>query len=312
MVLVLVTRALPDGAGKSGGGWGWFLAAAILFLVPFYLICRFVGPELCNMGGAAVGGVGFMLLYRARQRRPLSAHPVPAPESEAAPTMHVLQAASPYLILIVLVLSTRLIPPVQRTLAGIVWEWSLFGVFSSRFAPLYQPGTLLFVALVLGALVKRASMAHLRAAFGQSLKQVAPVAVALVAMLALSNIMNYARMIDSLAAAAVASAGGAWPFIAPFVGVLGTFMTGSATASNILFTELQETTAQALGLPLLPLLGAGGFGAGVGNAIALQNIIAGGATVGLSGQEGQVLRWTLPVCLLYTALGGGMALLLVR
>ena len=62
----------------------------------------------------------------------------------------------------------------------------------------------------------------------------------------------------------------------------------------------------------LPILGAQGFGAGVGNMIALHNIIAGGATVGLEGQEGQVLRRTLPVCLLYTLLGGLLALLLVR
>jgi lactate permease len=81
-------------------------------------------------------------------------------------------------------------------------------------------------------------------------------------------------------------------------------MTGSATASNILFTELQETTAQYLELPLKPILGVHGFGAGIGITIALQNIIAGGITVGLAGQEGQVLRRTLPICLLYAALGG--------
>jgi len=205
-----------------------------------------------------------------------------------------------------------LIPPLQRSLSSVVWEWSILGIFSGRFQPLYQPGTLLFIALFLGALAKRASLADLGAALGQSLRQVVPVTIALVAMLGVSKVMGYAGMIDSLAAAAAALAGGAWPLVTPFVGMLGTFMTGSATASNILFTELQVTTAMDLGLTREPLLGAHGFGAGAGNGIALQNIIAGGATVGLSGQEGLVLRRTLPVILLYTALGGLIAFLLVR
>ena len=90
--------------------------------------------------------------------------------------------------------------------------------------------------------------------------------------------------------------------------MLGAFITGSATSSNILFTELQEATAETIGLPREPILGAQAFGAGVGNTIALHNIIAGGATVGLAGQEGAVLRRTLPVCLAYSFLGGLIAL----
>ena len=136
--------------------------------------------------------------------------------------------------------------------------------------------------------------------------------MSLVAMLGLAKIMDHAGMVDHLAAAAAATAGAAWPTISPFVGVLGSFITGSATSSNILFTELQEATAETIGLPRVPILGAQGFGAGVGNMIALHNIIAGGATVGLEGKEWQVLRRTLPICLLYTLLGGLLALLLVR
>ena len=73
-----------------------------------------------------------------------------------------------------------------------------------------------------------------------------------------------------------------------------------------------EATAETVGLPRGPVLGAQGFGAGVGNMIALHNIIAGGATVGLAGQEGAVLRRTLPICLAYTFLGGVIALVIVR
>jgi lactate permease len=104
--------------------------------------------------------------------------------------------------------------------------------------------------------------------------------------------------------------GAAWPLLSPFVGVLGTFVTGSATASNILFTDFQQATAENLRMPVLPLIGAQGFGAAVGNIICPHNIIAGGATVGISGQEGAVLSKTLVACLLYALLGGALALLL--
>jgi lactate permease len=134
--------------------------------------------------------------------------------------------------------------------------------------------------------------------------------VALFAMLALSRTMVHAGMIDVLARAAVDGASRAWPVFAPLIGVLGSFVTGSATTSNILFTNFQLATAQHLALPVPPVVGAQSFGAEVGNMVVPHNIIAGGATVGLQGQEGAVLRYTLPACALYAVLGGLLALVL--
>ena len=94
------------------------------------------------------------------------------------------------------------------------------------------------------------------------------------------------------------------------VGVFGAFITGSATASNLLFTDLQVSTAQAIGAEPLPLLGAQGYGAALGNLIAPGNIIAAVATVGLAGREGLILRRTLPWVLVCTVLGGLLALAL--
>ncbi|MFN7104579.1 MAG: L-lactate permease, partial [Pseudorhizobium sp.] len=86
-------------------------------------------------------------------------------------------------------------------------------------------------------------------------------------------------------------------------------VSGSATASNILFTQFQISTAQVLDLPPVLMAAAQGVGAAVGNIIAPHNIIAGCATVGLSGGEGRLMRWTAPVCLSYlTAVGVFVAL----
>lgn len=129
-------------------------------------------------------------------------------------------------------------------------------------------------------------------------------------MLGVSRVLLHAGMIDALAEAAAGAAGGVWPLLAPFVGILGTFVTGSATASNVLFADFQQATADQLGLSVLVILGAQGIGAAIGNIVAPHNFIAGSATVGLSGQEGAVLRRTLVPALVYGTLSGLLALLL--
>ena len=102
---------------------------------------------------------------------------------------------------------------------------------------LYHPGTMLMLAFVLGALARRTHLHDVKVAMRNSLRHLPGVAVALFAMLGLSRLMVYSGMIETLATTAAQSAGASWPLFAPFVGVLGTLMTGSATASNILFTD---------------------------------------------------------------------------
>jgi lactate permease len=94
------------------------------------------------------------------------------------------------------------------------------------------------------------------------------------------------------------------------VGALGSFVAGSATASNVLFAGFQVAAAEAVGLAPMMALAGQGFGAAIGNVIAPHNIVAGAATVGLIGREGDVLKRTLPLCLVYALLGGGLLLVL--
>jgi len=284
--------------------WVWTLAAAVLFLLPFYLIATYVGPELPTLGGAMAGGLMFVGLLLVRKR---------STQKQQIASQHesVLSAGAPYLILVALILLTRLISPAQQWLSNITLQWQL-NVFSGSFAWLYHPGTMLFISFIAGAWCQRALLnnsvqSEILKAMNKALRRLLPVTLALVAMLGLSRIMVHAGMIETLADMAAASTGNLWPLLAPFVGVLGTFVTGSATASNILFTEFQQSSAQRLGLSGPGLLGAQGFGAAIGNIICPHNIIAASATVQLSGKEGEVLQRTLGVMFVYTLLGGLLA-----
>ena len=307
LLLVLVRyadRAVPATERSPGQVRGWAVLGAALFLAPFFALSRWVGPELPTLAGAAVGGLLFVGALRlARKGKP------GAPPAGGAVRGRLLRAAAPYVALVALILFTRLVPAVQQALSGVEWRWTLDGAFAGSVRPLYHPGTMLFLGFFLGALYQRARSNEIRGAMAAGARQLVPVSIALVAMLGLSRVMVHAGMIETLALAA-AAVGAAWPLLAAFVGVLGTFVTGSATASNILFTEFQEATAEHLRLLTLPLVGAQGFGAAVGNIICPHNLIAGGATVGIAGAEGEVLRRTLPPCIGYAALGGLLAYLL--
>ncbi len=301
--------------------WVWTLIASACFFVPFYVLARFIGPELPTLAGSLVGAISFVMLWLRFGSKTLEAASTETTSSETAspktkddttsepdltPT-NILKAAAPYLVLVALVLVTRLIAPVSSILRAVVLEWSLAATFSGSMELLYHPGTLLAVSFGLGAVWQGASKQDVRSALAAASQQLVGVAVALLVMLSLSRLMVHATMISTLATSAASSLGSIWPLLAPFVGILGTFVTGSATASNILFSDFQFATANDLGLSPLTILGVQGFGAAVGNMICPHNIIAASATVALTGEEGAVLRRTLGICLGYTLLGGLMA-----
>lgn len=313
ILLVVLIVIIGSAYGNRRGLVGWGLLAWASFFLPYSLIAWFVGPELPALGGALVGAILFSLVLAwQRERAEVAAgahHPHPDVEETVLAELSVLRAAAPYLVLVAIVLVTRLIPPIQDALRSVTLEWQLPGGFAGSVQPLYHPTMLLTVAFVVGALIQRASWRRIRIAVVSATLQLGPVLLALVGMITIARAMSASGMTQTLAEAA-ASTGAAWPLFTVAVGVFGSFITGSATASNLLFTDLQVSTARAIGAPSLPLLGAQGYGAALGNLIAPGNIIAAVATVGLAGREGLILRRTLPWVVVCTILGGAFALVL--
>jgi lactate permease len=306
LMIGFLLRTDSSSGGPSSSdrkGWRWAFAAGACFLLPYSAIAYWVGPELPTLGGALIGGTIFVLVVRA-----FGAPPPHRGDPSTAERHHLIRsffaACAPYLVLVAVILASRLLIPLRELLQEVDLRWTLFDSFSGSVLPLYHPGTMLFIGFAVGALLQRQRPPTVHASMFAAARQLGAVAVALFAMLFLSRTMVHAGMIDAMAAAAGSTLGGAWPVLVPFVGVLGSFVTGSATASNILFTDFQRGTAEALEMPVLPLVGAQGFGASVGNIISPHNVIAGSATVGLSGREGEVLKRTLLPCLAYAGAGG--------
>ncbi|TRW48755.1 L-lactate permease [Aliidiomarina halalkaliphila] len=281
--------------------------AALSFLLPFSVLAWWTGPELPSLVGALAGGLIFTFGLHTIARLRKTAEPSAALESRTE--MSNLSALAPYLILILLVLITRIEPSIKAQLQALTLSWQWHG-YSGSLAYAYHPGSLLLISFLLGGIIQRANPALMRQAVFSAAHRLLFVAAALFVMVLLSRFLLHLGAIDILGQQVAIITGVAWPFWSVWIGVLGTFITGSATSSNILFSEFQQSAAQASGNSALPLLGGQTYGAAMGNMICPHNIIAAGATVNIQGQEGHVMRYTLPMSLFLACLGGSLALVL--
>lgn len=315
LAMVFVLRVLRDAGpafsvAQAPDGARWAGVAALAFAVPATLIALGLGPELPTLGGAMLGGVLLAWAMARNVASPTAAAAPLAMDTNRGPS--VWRGLAPYAVLVILVLVTRMIPTVSEALRGFRIEWQLWGRFEGAIVPLLHPGTLLFVALLLVAAAQRESRQRLAPSFAAAARRLLPVAMALLTMLCLSRLMLHAGMVNALQVAAAEAVGPAWPLLAPALGALGSFVTGSATASNVLFASLQVQTANALGLSA-PWIAAGqGVGAAIGNIVCPHNVVAGAAAVGLAGREAEILRRTVLPCLLVVLCLGTLLLAVTR
>lgn len=124
-----------------------------------------------------------------------------------------------------------------------------------------------------------------------------PSVIGVSALVAMSQVMNGSGQASVLAYGAAQATGPIYPFISPFIGVLGAFLTSSNMASNILFGNFQNLTAGVLELDKTVILAAQTAGGAIGNTIAPGNVLLGTTTAGIVGQEGECLKTTIIVVL---------------
>lgn len=246
-------------------------------------------------------------------------------EAEPEPVMGLGLALVPYAVLTVVALSVLLIGPVERSLERVELSVPFPAVEAgydiehdeeasyAPFAPLTHPGMFLLVAAAAAWIVYRRG--HKYEAWGERAEveamgtglvgDAAPASVAIVALLVLSRVMDHSGQTDVLALGIheVAPAG-VYAFFASWIGILGSFMTSSNTASNVLFAPLQQTVAEAEGLTESGVIAAQHAGGAIGNAISPANAVLGTGAAGIVGQEGSVLTKVLPWALVTGAVTG--------
>ncbi len=311
--------------------------AGVCFTVPYYVTAVLLGPELPSIIGGIVGLC--ILIFAAKRRFLIPKEPwdFPSPERWEGSwrasiqtslgenvSMPLLVAWAPYIAIALLLVITR-IPSlgIKGFFQSIGIDLSIgLGVseaYTLRWA--YLPGIFpfIFVALVTH-LMHGQSLSQVRKAWFSSFRQVSSAALALFAGFAMVQVMLHSHMnqaglpsmITVMAKALVQGAGRFYVFVAPFIGVLGAFISGSNTVSNILFSSLQYETASLLGLPEILIITLQVVGGGIGNMICINNIVAVSATVGITGMEGMIIKRNVIPAAIYGIAAGLFVYVLIQ
>ena len=321
--------------------------AGMSYAVPYVLLAAFVGPELPAVLGALVGLA--VTIFAARKgflmpKRPWDFGPTESWDTEWLSTadsgseargqetadargserrIGPLLAWLPYLLVALILVATR-IPAfgIKQLITApgvtIRWDGILGTTLNYTLQLLYLPGTVPFILVSLVTIgLHRMRREEATEAWSLSVRQIGPALIALVFAVAMVNVMRFSGnnpldrpdMISALSEAAARALSPVWTFVAPFVGALGAFMTGSNTVSNVLFAGFQYGVAAEAGLSRTIIVGLQVVGGAAGNMICVHNVVAASTTVGVLGREGRIIRTNLLPAAIYALMVGAVAFL---
>ena len=314
------------------------LFAGLAFTIPYALTGVLLGPEFPSILGALVGmaivvpaaRAGFLVPDDDWQFAPPESWPSEwlgslelsiddlTPDREP---MSLVKAWSPYLLVASLLVASRIDAlGINDLLRRVVVRWDdiLGEGISTSLEPLYLPGGIMVITVVLTYFILNMRPRELRAATTESTRTLIGAGIVLMFTIPMVRIMINSGVNDggeggsALASMPVAMAdwmseavGAVYPALAATVGALGAFIAGSNTISNLMLSRFQFSTAVQLDLAPSFMVALQAVGAAAGNMIAIHNIVAAAAVVGLLGKEGLILRRTI-IPTIYYVLGTGL------
>jgi lactate permease len=235
-------------------------------------------------------------------------------------------AVSGYIILVAITLGVQLIPAVRQALGQVVFQVQFPEISTSlgyvtaagasrKISIFNHAGAVLLYSSILAFLIYKRAGLYKPGAAGRillgTLQRVMSSSVSIASMVAMAVIMEHAGMTDTLARGLAEGMGSLYPLVAPWIGALGAFMTGSNTNSNVVFGALQLRTAELLGLTAAIILASQTAGAGLASVMAPTKIVVGASTAGMAGKEGDVLRKLLVYTVILVLLVSVMTMLAI-
>ena len=340
-MVIMLTRFF--GANRSWSEGLSILPFALLgglaFVVPYVFFGTFLGPEFPSLLGAPVGLLIVVSVARRGwllpkdhwdfpERSKWNQEWVSGLEDELAnvPEGRGISSASawaPYALLGGLLVLTRLPQlPVGEwlRLVSVSWQNILGSEITATTTPLYLPGFVLLVVVLITALLHRMNGPALGEAFRSSTKVLIGAGVVLVFTVPMVRVyinsdVNGAGLLSmplAMAEWVASNVGAVWPFFAPMTGALGAFIAGSNTVSNLMFSAFQFGVAEKLAMSTVMIVALQAVGAAAGNMVAIHNVVAASATVGLLGKEGETLRKTILPTVYYLLVVGLLGLLAIH
>ncbi|NHE57427.1 L-lactate permease [Cyclobacterium plantarum] len=315
------------------------LFAGFCFTLPYLITGIYLGPEFPSLIGSLVGlalvvtaaKIGFLVPRKVWGLEASDAWPpawkgtlnIPAAGSKnSVARVTLIKAWMPYVFLAILLVISRLPQlPVKAWLTGI--SFGLEGILGTNISgsstPFYLPGTILLLVCCMTYFLHQMKGASVKLALRDSGLMILKAGAVLLFAVAMVRVyINSGENDSGLVAMPILMAewtagkvGMIYPFFAPMIGALGAFIAGSNTVSNLMFSLFQYGVADKLGMAPTWILALQAVGAAAGNMIAIHNVVAASATVGLLGKEGSVLRKTVLPTLYYLIFTGLIGMLLI-
>ncbi len=310
--------------------------SALSFTIPYVLAGVFLGPEFPSIIGGLIGLAIVTIAIKFKFLVPKDSWDFP-PTSEWPKTwlgnIHIsfddkkrkkissIMAWTPYVLLALLLVFSRTFEPFTNFLKSV--NINFINIFheekiNASFQILYLPGGILISVCVATFLLYRMSFTEISEALKDSIKTLYGAGFVLIFTVPLVRIMiNSGINTNDIVSMPIAMAEGMsnlmgqiYPMFAPAIGAVGAFLAGSNTVSNLMLSQFQFETANLLGLSGALMVAAQSVGAAAGNMIAIHNVVAASATVGLLGKEGETLRITIIPTIYYLLFSGIIVLFL--
>lgn len=302
--------------------WPAILVTGVSFAVPQFVISNYINPWIVDIGASLISMGCLILFLRVWQPRQLWLSPALRGKDESAATMatpkpldrttltqaQLWTALLPWIIVCIVMLiwgsgwfktwansiftwnypvpdlhnMINKVPPVA---AKPTPEGAVFG-----FTYLSFTGTGMLIAAIISGFLAGFSPARMVAEYGRTIRLCAISLITISAMLAIGTLTRLSG-VDATLGLAFAATGVLYPFFGTLLGWLGVALTGSDTASNILFGNLQKITSEQLGLPSVLMAAANSSGGVMGKMIDAQSIVVASTATNWYGHEGSILRY---------------------
>ncbi|WP_312596528.1 L-lactate permease [Stutzerimonas nitrititolerans] len=311
--------------------------AGLAFTLPYVATGVFLGPEFPSLLGGLIGlaivttAARFNFLVPKNTWNFADAKEWPAEwlgtvemklEDLAARPMSAFRAWLPYVLVGALLVISRVFPEVGSALKSVSIAFgNILGEagISASIEPLFLPGGILVAVVMITFFLHGMRASELKAAVKESSSVLLSAGFVLLFTVPMVRILinsgvngaDLASMPIVMARYVADSVGGIYPLLAPSVGALGAFLAGSNTVSNMMFSQFQFGVAQSLGISGAMVVAIQAVGAAAGNMVAIHNVVAASATVGLLGREGSTLRKTVWPTLYYVLFTGAIGLIAI-
>ena len=317
--------------------WRFALFSGLAFTIPFSLTAIFLGAEFPSLFG---GLIGLAIVIFAAQRHFLTPDDVwdfppqeewediwsPSSESTInvpnSSQLTLIQAWIPYICVgFLLVLSRLTFLPFQELMQS--WGLDLQNILGTEISissqPFYLPGTIFIMVVVITYFLHKMKSESILKSANTAIRSLISTAIVLGTAVPMARVFINSGFNESglrsmpltLADIIANLAGYSWPLFAAVIGAIGSFIAGSATVSNMMFSLFQFGVAEEINISGATINALQAIGSAAGNMVCVANVVAASATVGLSGCEGLLIRRLLFPLTYYVLVTGLLGLIVV-